>query len=107
LATDELGLPGTQKRRDEDQGNEQEKQDECPRGSRPYGAFHDARVARGWFSMWISAYLFGTITCDPIGPGRCKPREVLRVDGWRKENGSSSWSALDRESVEALVGGRL
>jgi hypothetical protein len=33
-----------------------------------------------------------------------EPREVLRAGEWRKEIGEPSWSALDRPTVEALIG---
>ena len=33
--------------------------------------------------------------------------EVLRAGEWRKEIGAPNWKALDRASVEALIGGPL
>jgi hypothetical protein len=43
-------------------------------------------------------------TFDLVEFSHYEPRAVLRPDGWRKEIGEPSWSALDRASVEALIG---
>jgi hypothetical protein len=36
-----------------------------------------------------------------------EPRVVLRAGEWRKEIGEPSWSALDRATVETLIGESL
>ena len=43
-------------------------------------------------------------TFDLVEFSHYEPRAMLRPDGWRKEIGEPSWSALDRAIVEALIG---
>ena len=63
--------------------------------------------------IWIEHYLDGSeargtpqdpATFDLVEFSHYEPRGVLRAGEWRKEIGEPSWSALDRASVEALVG---
>jgi hypothetical protein len=43
-------------------------------------------------------------TFDLVEFSHYEPRGVLRAGEWRKEIGEPSWKALDRASVEALIG---
>jgi hypothetical protein len=74
------------------------------------------RVSLGGLSydkpfVWIEHYLDGArgtpqdpATFDLVEFSHYEPRGVLRAGEWRKEIGQPSWSALDRATVEALVG---
>ncbi len=64
--------------------------------------------------VWIEHYLDGArgtpsdpATFDLVEVSNYEPRDVLRAGEWRKEVREPSWKALDRESVEALVGARV
>jgi len=61
--------------------------------------------------IWIEHYLDGArgtpedrATFDLVEFAHYEPRDVLRAGEWNKEIGEPSWSPLDRESVERLVG---
>lgn len=63
--------------------------------------------------VWIEHYEDGArgasgdpATFDLVLFSRYAVREVLRADySWRKQIGAPSWKALDRRSVETLIGG--
>jgi hypothetical protein len=64
--------------------------------------------------IWIEHYedrVKGTpsdpATFDRVTFSSYEVREVLRGGEWRKEIGAPNWKALDRASVEALIGGPL
>lgn len=64
--------------------------------------------------VWIEHYEDGARgtpddphTFDLTTFAHYEPRQVLGVDGWSKKIGPPSWKALDRTTVEALVGGRV
>ena len=61
--------------------------------------------------IWIEHYQDGArgtpdgrATFDLVKFAHYEPREVLRAGQWAKEIGEPSWSAMDRASVEALIG---
>jgi hypothetical protein len=64
--------------------------------------------------VWIEHYEDGArgtpqdrATFDLVEFAHYEPRDVRRPEGWVKEIGEPSWKALDRASVEALIGGPL
>jgi hypothetical protein len=61
--------------------------------------------------IWIEHYQDGgrgtpsdPATFDLVEFAHYEPREVLRAGQWAKEIGEPSWSAVDRASVESLIG---
>lgn len=67
-------------------------------------------------TVWIEHYEDGSSargtpedrhTFDLLTFSADDPEPVLRAGEWRVELGSPSWKALDRASVEALVGQRM
>jgi hypothetical protein len=61
--------------------------------------------------IWIEHYQDGArgtpddpATFDLVGFAHYEPRDVLRAGQWAKEIGEPSWSAVDRASIESLIG---
>ena len=64
--------------------------------------------------VWVEHYEDGArgtsedrATFDLVEFGHYEPREVLRAGTWTQEIGTPSWSPLDREAVETLVGSHV
>jgi hypothetical protein len=64
--------------------------------------------------IWIEHYQDGArgtpedpATFNLVKFSHYEPQAVLRAGEWRKEIGEPSWSALDRASVETLIGEEL
>ena len=64
--------------------------------------------------VWIEHYVDGARgtpqdphTFDLVTFSDYQPRDALRAGEWRKEIGEPTWRALDRRSVEVLIGGEV